>query len=137
MQHGEKQNPLDGQRQPPTGEQASDYLRNLQFLPKACKDERRSNSARGNNGRFPLAMCREHHHRLGELSARLQQGIELAILAEPIESSKRGDHPLLASSLLPAILDDLQIHAIARLLLTKKHGGLRAESICATMKLSF
>ena len=77
----------------------------------------------------------EHHHRLGELRARKQQSIELPALGEPVESPQRGDHPLFATSLLPAVLDDLQRHALAGLLLAKKHGGLRAEFPDATMTI--
>ena len=136
VQHGQKQNPLDRQRQPAAGQQTSDHLRDLQFFPKPCKDDRRSDSPRGDDGRFPLAMRGEHHHRLGELRARLQQGIELPTFAEPVESPQRGDHPLLASSLFPTIFNDLQIHALPGLLLTEKHGGLHAELLCSTMNIS-
>ena len=135
MQYGEKQDPFDRQREPAAGEQALDDLRDLEFFPKPGEDQRRSDSPRGDDGRFPLAMCREHHHRLGEIRPRLQQGVELAALGEPIEPSQRGDHPLLASSVLPAVLDDLQIHPLAGLLSTKKHSGLAAKDSVATMSL--
>jgi len=77
----------------------------------------------------------EHHHRLGEPRARLQQGIELPTFGKPVEPPERGDHPLFASSLFPAILDDLQIHTLPGLLLTEKHDGLREELVGATMKV--
>ena len=81
-------------------------------------------------------MCRKHHDRLGKLGARLQQGVELTTFAKAIETPKSGDHPLLTSPLLPAILDDLKVNTVTRLLLTEKHGDFPVKLTNATMKLS-
>jgi len=137
MQNGEKQNPLNRQLETSPIEQALDNFGDLQFFPKPGKDECWANSPSGDDGRFSSAMCREHHDRLGELRPRLQQGIELSTFSEPVEPPERGNNQLLASSLPPAILDDLKVHTIAGLLLTEKHGGLPAELAYATMKLKF
>ena len=74
-------------------------------------------------GSCPLGVSGEQEDGLGEASARDQQGVELAGLLELIESSQRGDDPLARSSVLPAVLDDLEVGAGAGLLGAEEHGA--------------
>ena len=69
-------------------------------------------------------MGREQQGRLGQPGARGEQGIELAGLLEVIEPPQGGDDPLAGASVLPAVLDDLEVGAWPGGLGPEEHGAL-------------
>ena len=93
------------------------------LLPEPLEDQGGSDAAGGDGGELPLGVSREEQDGLGQASARDQQGVELSGLLELVESPEGGDDPLPGSSVLPAVLDDLEVGACAGLLGAEEHGA--------------
>ena len=129
MQDGEEDSTFHRELEASSAEEVLNDLRNPQLFPETPKDQCGADTSGGDFGCVPLPMGADHHHGFDETSSRLQQAVELARILQAIKASQRGDDALLTSPVFPAILDDLKIHAVAGLLLTKEHGGLPAKFI--------
>jgi hypothetical protein len=81
------------------------------------------------NRESTLGMSRKQEYGVGQASARGEQSIELAALLELIESTQGGDDPLPGMTVLPAVLDDLEVRAWAGLLGAEKHGVLPRDTM--------
>ena len=79
--------------------------------PEPLEDEGGSDAAGGDGGELPFGVSREEEDGLGEAGARDQEGVELPGLLELVETAECGDDPLTRSSVLPAVLDDLEVGA--------------------------
>jgi hypothetical protein len=113
MQHCHEQHPFHREREPPARQQPLDRVGNSQLLPEAAEHERRPDAPIPHRRRVPGLVSRDHHRLLGELGARLQKRVELTTLAQVLDAAERGDHLLSRTTAFPAVLDDLQIHAVA------------------------
>ena len=98
------------------------------LLPEPLEDQGRADAPGGDGGELPLGVRGEQQDGLGQAGARDQQGVELAGLLELIESSEGGDDPLPGSSVLPAVLDDLEVGASAGGLGAEEHGAPVVET---------
>ena len=94
------------------------------LLPEPLEDQGGSDAAGGDGGELPLGVSREQQDGLSQAGARDQQGVELSGLLELVESPQGGDDPLSWSSVLPAVLDDLEVGACAGGLGAEEHGAL-------------
>jgi hypothetical protein len=111
MEHRQEDGPLNVELEATALQQLLDDLLTSRFLPEPLEDEGRSDASGGDGGELSLGVSREQQDGLGQSSPRSQQGIELSALLELIESSQGGDDPLSGASLLPAVLDDLEVGA--------------------------
>ena len=98
------------------------------LLPEPLKDQRRTDVAAGVGWELPLGMVGQHQDRLGQAGTGDEQGVELAALLELIEPSQGGDDALPGATVLPAVLDDLEVGAWAGGLGAEEHGAL----LCGT-----
>ncbi len=73
---------------------------------------------------LPLGMGREQQDGLSQTSARDQEGVKLSGLLQLIESPQGGDDPLPWSSVLPTVLDDLEVGTSSGGLGSEEHGAL-------------
>jgi hypothetical protein len=69
-------------------------------------------------------MSGEEEDGLSEAGARDQEGIKLSGLLELVESPEGGDDPLAGPSVLPVVLDDLEVGACSGGLGSEEHGVL-------------
>jgi len=97
-------------------------LGDVQLFPQAGEDEHRSDARGVDAGSVALAVRVEYHDGLGEACPGLQERLELSVFLKLIESSQRGDNVLFCFSILPAVLDNLEINPLAGFLLSEKHG---------------
>jgi len=124
MEHGEEDGPLHVELEAATAQEPLDDLLASGLLPESLEDQGRADASSGDGGDLPPGMSREQQDGLGEPSPRGQQGIELAALPEMIESPQGGDDPLSGASVLPAVLDDLEVGAWSGGLGAEEHGPL-------------
>ena len=111
MQDGEDDGPLDVELEvAPVQELLDDPLASG-LLPEPLEDQGGSDAPGGDGGELSLGVGREQEDGLGQPCPRDQQGVELSGLLELIESPQRGDDPLAGSSVLPAVLNDLEVGA--------------------------
>ena len=96
------------------------------LLPEPLEDKGGTNASGGDGGKLSLGVRREHQDGLSETCPRSHQGIELAGFLEVIESSESSDDPLPGATVLPAILNDLEVGPRAGGLGAKKHNGFAA-----------
>ncbi len=76
----------------------------------------------------PRCESGKNEHGLGQTSTRGQKSIELAAFLELVESAQRGNDPLPRATILPTVLDDLEVGASAGLLGAEEHGALVFET---------
>ena len=81
------------------------------LLPESLEDQGGADASGGDVGELSLGVGREQEDGLGESCPRDQQGVELSGLLELSEPSQGGDDPLSGASVLPAVLDDLEVGA--------------------------
>jgi hypothetical protein len=113
MEDGEEDRPLDVELEAASVEELLDDVAAAGLLPEPLEDQNGSDASGGDGGEMAFGVGREEEDGLGESCARDQQGVELSGLLELVESPERGDDPLLGSSVLPAVLDDLEVGASA------------------------
>jgi len=77
--------------------------------PEPLEDEGRSDAQGGDGGDLSFGVRREEKDRLSQAGSRDQEGVELSCLLELIESPECGDDALSRASVLPAVLDDLEV----------------------------
>ena len=124
MQDGEEDGPLDVELEAASLQELLDDLLAAGLLPEPLEDQGGSDAAGGDGGELPLGVGREQQDGLSQASARDQQGVELSGLLELVESPQGGDDPLPWSSVLPAVLDDLEVGACSGRLGAEEHGAL-------------
>ena len=98
------------------------------LLPESLEDQGRPDALGGDGGELPLGVSREQQHGLSQAGARDEQGVELSGLLELVESSQSGDDPLPGSSVLPTVLDDLEVGTTAGRLGAEEHGAPVVET---------
>ena len=123
MEDGEEDRPLDVELEAASLQELLDDVAAAGLLPEPLEDQGGSDAPGGDGGELPLGVGREEEDGLGEAGARDQQGVELSGLLELVESPECGDDPLPGSSVLPAVLDDLEVGASAGLLGAEEHGA--------------
>ena len=123
MEDGEEDGPLDVELEAASLQELLDDLAAAGLLPEPLEDQGGSDASGGDGGELALGVSREEQDGLSEASTRDQQGVELSGLLELIESPEGGDDPLAWSSVLPAVLDDLEVGASAGLLGAEEHGA--------------
>jgi hypothetical protein len=124
MEDGEEDGPLDVELEAASVQQLLDDVLAPGLLPEPLDDEGGSDASGGDGGELALGVSREEEDGLGQASARDQQGIELPVLLQMVESSQGGDDPLPGSSVHPAVLNDLKVGAWAGGLGPEEHGAL-------------
>ena len=98
------------------------------LLPEPLEDEGRSDASCGDGGELAFGVSREQQDGLSQASAGDQESVELSGLLELVESPERGDDALFGSSVLPSILDDLEVGACAGRLGAEEHGASVIET---------
>ena len=111
MQDGEEDGPLDVELEAASLQELLDDPLAAGLLPEALEDQGGSDASGGDGGELSLGVGREQQDGLGQACARGEEGIELAVLLELIETPQGGDDPLAGSAVLPAVLDDLEVGA--------------------------
>ena len=124
MEHGEEDGALDVEFIASCIEELLDDVPAAGLLPEPLEDEGGADAPGGDGGELPLGVGREQQYRLGQACPRGQESIELAGLLELIEPPESGDDPLPGASVLPAVLDDLEVGASAGVLGAEEHGAL-------------
>src|SRR5271155_1999293 len=124
MQNGEEHGAFDGKLELATGHQIEDDFLAAGFLPKPFEDQRGSDALGRDDGSQAIAVGGEQQDVLSKASTGGEQSIEVAGLAELVESADGGEHALGDAAVLPGILDDLQVLAGAGGFDAEKHGGL-------------
>ena len=124
VQDGEEDGPLDVELEAASFEELLDDPPAPRLLPEPLEDQGGSDAAGGDGRKLSLGVSGEEEDGLGQASARDQQSVELSTLLELVESSQGGDDPLSWSSVLPAVLDDLEVGAWAGGLGAEEHGAL-------------
>jgi hypothetical protein len=111
MQDGQEDRPLDVELEAASVQELVDGVLAPSLLPESLKDQGRPDAPGGDGGESSLGVGREQQYGLGQASPRGQQGVESSVLLELIESSRSGDDPLSGTSILPAVLNDLEVGA--------------------------
>ena len=124
MQDGQEDRPLDVELEAASVQELLDDPLAPGLLPETLEDEGGSDASGGDGRELSLGVSGEEEDGLGQPCARDQQGVELATLLQLVESSQGGDDPLAGPSVLPAVLDDLEIGAWAGGLGAEEHGAL-------------
>jgi hypothetical protein len=109
MEDGEEDRPLDVEPEAASVAELLDDVAAAGLLPEPLEDQGGAAAPGGDGGEMAFGVGREEEDGLGESCARDPQGVELSGLLEWVESPERGDDPLLGSSVLPAVLDDLEL----------------------------
>jgi hypothetical protein len=123
VQDGQEDGSLDVELEAASLQELLDDPLTSRLLPEPLEDQSGSDAAGGDGRELSLGVRREEEDGLGEAGPRDQQGIELAGLLEVIEPPQGGEDPLAGPSVLPAVLDDLEIGAWAGGLGTEEHGA--------------
>ena len=124
VQHRQEDRPLHVEAELALGQQPAENLRQPQLLPQALKHQRRTDPHLPRRRNAPLTMRAEHRRMLGKAGAGGQQGVELAGLSQHIEPPQGGDDVLLHTSVVPLVVDDLEILVLAGPFAADEHGGL-------------
>jgi hypothetical protein len=109
MQDGEEDGPLEVELEAASLQELLDDVAAAGLLPEPLEDQGGPDAACGDGGDLSLGVGREEEDGLGQASAGGQEGVELSGLLELVESPECGDDPLFGSSVLPAVLDDLEV----------------------------
>src|SRR5664279_239984 len=128
MEHGEEDGALDVELIAASLEKLRDHPLTPGLAPEPLENEGRPDAACGDDRDLSLGERREEPDRLGETRARDQEGVELPGLLELIEPPQRGDDALPWSSILPAVLDDLEVGPCAGRLGAEKHDASVVET---------
>ena len=124
MQDGEEDGPLDVELEAASLQELLDDLLAAGLLPEPLEDEGRADAAGVDGRELALGVSGEDEDARAKRAPESEQGIELAGLLELIESPQGGDDALPGSSVLPAVLDDLEVGAWAGGLGAEEHGAL-------------
>ena len=111
MEHGQEDRPLDVALEAASLQELLDGPLAPGLLPESLEDQGGPDASGGDGGELPFGVGREQQYGLGQACPRGQEGIESSVLLELIESSQGGDDPLSGASVLPAVLDDLEVGA--------------------------
>jgi hypothetical protein len=128
MEDGEEDRPLDIELEAASLQELLDNVAAAGLVPEPLEDQGGSDASGGDGGELPLGMSREEENGLGEAGARDQEGVELTGLLELVESAECGDDPLAWSTVLPAVLDDLEVGACAGFLGAEEHSAPVVEA---------
>src|SRR5512143_2190688 len=124
MEHRQEDRPLDVALEAASVQELLDSPWAPRLSPEPLEDEGGSDAAGGEGRELSLGVSGEEEDGLSQPSARDQQGVELTTLLQLVESSQGGDDPLAGPSILPAVLNDLEIGAWAGGLGAEEHGAL-------------
>ena len=111
MEYRQEDRPLDVALEAASDQELLDDPLAPGLLPESLEDQGRPDALGGDGGKLPFGVGREQQYGLGQACPRDQEGIELTGLLELIESSQGDDDPLSGASVLPAVLDDLEVGA--------------------------
>ena len=128
VEDGQEDGPLDGELITATLEELSDHVLAAGLLPEPLEDQRRTDAAAGGGRELPLGMVGQHQDRLGQAGAGDEQSIELPAFLKLVESPQGGHDALAGATVLPAVLDDLEVGAWAGGLSAEEHGVLLGET---------
>ncbi len=128
MEDGEEDGPLDIELEAASVPKSLDDPWAPRLFPAPREDQGRSDASGADGGELTLGVSGEQEDGLGQAGARDQQGVELAGLLELLEASQSGDDPLPWSSILPAVLDDLEVGAGSGGLGAEGHGARVVET---------
>ena len=124
MEHRQEDRPLDVALEAASVQGLLDSPLAPRLSPEPLEDEGGSDAAGGDGRELSLGVSGEEEDGLSQPSARGEQGVELTTLLQLVESSQGGDDALAGSSVLPAVLNDLEIGAWAGGLGAEEHGAL-------------
>ena len=124
VQHLEEHRPLDGELEATRAQQLLEHAAAAGLLPQPTEDQRRSDPLRAHRRGLAAAVLGKDRQPLDEPRPRLEQRLEASGLLKLLEPPEGGEDALARTSLLPAILDQLDVGVALGALDAEEHGRL-------------